>query len=196
MSSTTFTPEESVLLIAKTIRETKSRFVQSGHIYILWGTLMFAVSLCQYFLVRRELYNYAGYPCLLYPLAGVYTWIYNRKKYRNKPKTMLGNILMTLGLLLGFNLMILGFLFFRQLGDTLVPVFLIFLAVFNVITGVAIKHSPMIIGGILINIIGLGLFYIDWQYHSLFMAIAVLIAFVIPGILLNRNQGKNDVQGS
>jgi len=189
MNTKDLTPEDSVLLIAKTIQETKSRFVQSGHIYILWGVLMFAVTLCQYILIRSGLSNFTGWPCLLYPLGGIYTWIYYRKKYRNLPRTIIGNILGALGGVLGLNLMILGFFFWDQLGDTMAPVFLILLAIFNVITGVAIKHYPLIIGGILMNMIGIGLFFVNWESHSLFMSIAAVIAFVIPGILLNRAQG-------
>jgi hypothetical protein len=33
------TPEESLLLITKTIEETKQRFKENGHIIILWGTI-------------------------------------------------------------------------------------------------------------------------------------------------------------
>ena len=32
------TPEESLLLITKTIEETKKRFKENGHIIILWGS--------------------------------------------------------------------------------------------------------------------------------------------------------------
>ena len=35
MDKTTLTPEESLLLITKTIEETKQRFQENGHILIL-----------------------------------------------------------------------------------------------------------------------------------------------------------------
>jgi len=42
------TPEESLLLITKTIEETKQRFQENGHIIILWGCLTFMVFFSQY----------------------------------------------------------------------------------------------------------------------------------------------------
>ena len=41
MDKTTLAPEESLLLITKTIEETKKRFEKNGHIIVLWGCLIF-----------------------------------------------------------------------------------------------------------------------------------------------------------
>ena len=57
MDKTTLTPEESLLLITKTIEETKQRFKENGHIIILWGAITFTVFLSQYILVVVGLYK-------------------------------------------------------------------------------------------------------------------------------------------
>lgn len=195
MESNNFTPEESLLIISKTIRETKKRFEENGHLIIFWGILMFIVSLSQFIFLQLELYEVNWYPNFLYPLGAIYTAFYARKTYKKKniPKTITGNIIGALGWILGINLMILGFLFFDKLGQAIVPVFLILLSLFVFISGIASKFKPLIIGGILLNIIGLSTFYFEWQYHTLIMSIGAVLALIIPGFLLNKDYKKENV---
>jgi len=57
MEERNFTPEESLLLISKTIEETKQRFQENGHIIILWGSLIFTVVFSQYVTKINAGYN-------------------------------------------------------------------------------------------------------------------------------------------
>ena len=195
MDNKVLTPEESLLLIAKTIEDTKESFKEKGHILIAWGVLMFVVSISQYFLVQLELYSFIGYPCLLFPLFGGAIGIYFKKddKKKNLPKTMIGTILETMGWVVGVNVMILGFLFSQKLGEMLIPLFLIFMAIFIILVGKSIKFKPIFISGILLNLVGFITFSVDWKYHFLIMSIASVIAFIIPGILLSIDKRREDV---
>jgi hypothetical protein len=195
MEKAVLTPEESLLLITKTIEHTKKRFKESGHIYIFWGTLMFVVTIIQYYLIHSQSTIGAGFPALLYPLGGIYTFIYYRRESRNHnlPRTIIGNVLQTLGILLGLNFMILGFAFWSDLGNNLVPIFLIFLSFWTIITGISIRFSPLYVGGIIVNLIAFAAFFIDWQYHFLLLTAASVVAFIIPGILLNMKNKKDNV---
>lgn len=184
------TPEESLLLITKTIEDTKNKFKESGHIFIFWGILMFIVSLCQFIIIRLELNIGTGFPALLYPLGGIFIYIHYRKidKKNNLPKTIIGNILGVFGGVLGANFMILGFLFWQKLGESLFPIFLIFLTFWIIISGISIKFKPLIICGIVVNLIAFFAFYVDWQYQTLLMTMASVVGFIIPGILLNKDK--------
>ena len=195
MEKTMLTPEDSLLLITKTIEETKQRFKENGHLIIFWGVLMFIVTLSQYILIRLELYEIHWYPNFLYPLGAIYTFIYGWKAYKknNLPKTIIGNILWAMAWLLGVNFMILGFFFSHKLGEVIAPVFLIFLALFVFTSGISIKFKPLIIGGIILNLIAFTAFFIDFQYHPLIMSIGSVIALIIPGILLNKENKKENV---
>ena len=195
MDKTILTPEESLLIITKTIEETKERFKENGHVIIFWGSLMFIVTLSQYILIRLELYKIHWYPNFLYPLGAIYTFIYAWKEHKkdNLPRTIIGNILGALAWLLGANFMILGFFFSQKLGEAIAPIFLIFLAILVFSSGISIKFKPLIIGGILLNLIGFALFYLDFEYHPLIMSIASVIALIIPGILLNIDQRREHV---
>jgi hypothetical protein len=194
MEKTTFTPEESLLLISKTIEQAKNRFKESGHIFIYWGTLTFIVFGSQHILSLLKLYEYTIWPVYLFPLSifyMIYVWIKEKKK--NLPKTHIGNILGTLGWIFGMNLLVMGFFCSDKLGLAMAPVFIIFFALFIVVCGLSIRFKPLTIGGILTNLIGLGSFFIDRNYHGFSMMLMAMVGLIIPGILLNIARKKDHV---
>ena len=197
MDKTTLTPEESLLLITKTIAETKKRFEENGHIIVLWGCLTFMVFFSQYVFSFTGLYKKFDiiWTVILFPLGAIYTFIYVRRKVKknNLPNTIIGRIAGTMGWAMGMNLMILGFLFSRQLGDALAPIFLILLALSIIVIGESIKFKPLFIGGILMNLIGLGSFFVSRDYHGLSMMLGSLVGLIIPGILLNKAHREEHV---
>jgi len=197
MDEKTLTPEESLLLITKTIEETKKRFEENGHIIILWGTLTFIVFLSQYVLVFLGLYKIFDimWTCILFPLGGIYTFVYVRRKVEKKniPTTIIGRIIGTMGWVFGVNLLILGFIFGHQLDKAAAPIFLILFALFIIMTGISLKFKPLTIGGILLNLIGFGTFLINTDYYGLSMMIGSVVGLIVPGILLNRAKRKENV---
>lgn len=194
MEKTNLTPEQSLLLIAKTIEETKERFKENGHIFIFWGTLTVVVFGSQFLLSLMEYYNLAWYPVLLFPLGGIYMlYIWVKEKKQNKPKTIIGNTLGNLGWVFGLNLMIMGFFFSDQLGAALAPVFLILFALFIIACGLTIRFKPLVIGGLLMNVIALGSFLFPTDYHGFSMILGAIVGLIVPGILLNHASGKENV---
>ena len=197
MEKTSLTPEESLLLITKTIEETKQRFTENGHMIILWGVLTFTVFFSQYILVLLGLHKKFDiiWTVILFPLGAIYTFIYIRKNVnkKNLPKTFLTRVIGTMGWAMGMNLMILGFLFRQQLGDAMAPVFLILLALSMIVTGASIQFKPIFIGGILLNLIGFCSFFFDTDYHGFSMMLGAVVGLIIPGILLNKARRKDNV---
>lgn len=194
MEKTTLTPEQSLVLISKTIEETKERFKENGHILVFWGTLTVIVFGSQMLLSLLKLYQYTIYPVYLFPLGGIYMlYIWQKEKKKNMPKTIIGNILGNLGWVIGMNLLIMGFLFRNQLGEATGPVFLILLALMSIVCGLTIRFRPLTIGGLLVNFIGFGSFMIDMDYHGISMIIGATVGLIIPGLLLNKARRKENV---
>ena len=194
MENSTLTPEQSLLLISKTIEQAKNRFKESGHIFIYWGTLTVIVFGSQLILSLLELYKFTMWPVYLFPLSifyMIYFWIKEKKK--NIPKTHIGTILGILGWIFGMNLLIMGFLCSDKLGDAMAPVFIIFFALFIFVCGLSIRFKPLIIGGVLTNLIGLGSFFIDRDYHGFSLMLMAVVGLIIPGILLNIAKRKDNV---
>lgn len=197
MDNKNFTPEDSLLLITKTIEETKERFKENGHIIILWGVLMFTVFFSQYIFSLTGLYKKFDiiWTVILFPLGAIYQFFYVRKTInkKNLPKTLLLRVITTMGWAMGMNLLVLGFLFSHQLGDAMAPVFIILLALAMIVTGASIEFKPLFIGGLLLNVIGFCTFYLDRDFHGLSLMLGAVIGLIIPGILLNRARRKENV---
>jgi hypothetical protein len=194
MKSSSLTPEESLLLITKTIEETKDRFRENGHVLVFWGTLTVIVFGSQLILSLLEFYKYTMYPVYLFPLGAIYMLYFLIKiKRQNMPKTIIANILQNLGWVVGMNLMIMGFFFSGKLGEATGPVFLILLALFVIVCGLSVKFKPLTIGGVLLNLIGMGSFFLDRDYHGFSMMLGAVVGLIIPGILLNIARRKENV---
>jgi hypothetical protein len=191
------TPEESLLLISKTIEETKQRFKDNGHIIILWGVITFVVFASQYLFSVLGWYKKFDiiWTTALFPIGMIYTIVYIRKTItkKNLPKTLLSRVMQTMGWAMGVNLMIMGFFFREQLGDAMAPVFMILLALSMIVTGASIKFKPLFIGGILLNLIGLGSFLISRDYHGFSLMLGSVVGLIIPGLLLNKSKREENV---
>lgn len=102
MNEKNFTPEESLLIISKTIEETKKKIQENGHIIVLWGSLIFLVIFSQYVLELLGLHKKFDivWTCILFPLGAIYTFFYIRRKTKknNIPKTVLGTVIGAMGL--------------------------------------------------------------------------------------------------
>jgi hypothetical protein len=197
MDKNSLTPEESLLLISRTIEETKKRFEENGHIIVLWGSIIFAVFFLQEFFSLVGLYKKFDivWTCILFPLGAIYTFIYVRgkEKKNNLPRNLLARILGTMGWVLGLNLMMLGFFFRDNLGNAMAPIIIILWAMFIIMVGVSINFKPLIIGGILLNLIGFGTFIVGREYHGFSLMLGSVVGFIIPGILLNKAKRKENV---
>jgi hypothetical protein len=195
MEDSSLTPEQSLLLITRTIEEAKERFKEYGSIFIFWGTLTVIVFGSQLILSLMELYKYTILPVYLFPMGAIFTgiWAWKEHKKGNIPKTIIGDILHNFGWIIGINLMIMGFLFSDILGEAAGPVFIIFLAMMIIINGLSIKFKPLIIGGALVNLIGLGSFLVSSDYHGISMISGAVVGFIIPGMLLNLTRKKENV---
>ena len=196
MEKASFTPEESLLLISRTIEETKERFKENGHILILWGSLIFIVISSQYILSLVGLYKKfdIAWTNMLYTIGVIYTLIYTRRELKkNVPFTVLGITIGTMGWVIGLNLFILGFVFGNHLGNALPAVFLILFAFFLITTGVLIRFKPITIGGFALNLLGFATFLVHPNYYGLSLMLGAVVGFIIPGILLNIARRKDNV---
>jgi hypothetical protein len=195
MEKADLTPEQSLLLISKTIEETKERFKKHGGVFIFWGTLTVVVFGSQLILSLLELYKFTMIPVYLFPAGAVLTglWAWRESRKKNTPRTIISSLLQNIGWIIGLNLMFMGFLFSDVLGDALGPVFIILLALLILVSGLSIKFKPLIIGGVLANLIGLGSFFFERDYHGISLMVASVVGMIIPGIMLNMARRKDHV---
>jgi hypothetical protein len=195
MENKELTPSESLELITKVILEAKSRFHDTGFSFIFLGAVICLASLAQFVLIKMGYGSICYYPYFLMPIAAVITYFYYHNKLKNVPKTHnpISMVLRFLGLIIGINTMVIGFAFANKFGLSLFPVMLILVALWSMISGLAIKFKAIFITGFLINIIGFAVFFIPLLYHPLILSAVSLIGLVLPGIILNYTNRNSHV---
>ena len=194
MTHKEFTPSESLNLITNIILEAKSRFKDNGFAFIFIGLCCFISSLGQFILLKLEYYQVSYYPYFIMPVAGVITYFYYKKKRSAvKSRNIIGSLLSLFGIILGLNLMIAGFFFWKKFNIALLPFMLIMFSLWPLLTGVIIRNRLFIALGVIVNIIAYCSFFIGWEYHPLVLSVVSLIGIVLPGIVLNYTRKESYV---
>ncbi len=184
MDKDVLTPEKSMDLITRVISEARNKFEENGFIYLFWGALLGIVSLTQFILIKQELYEISWYPYLLMPLGAIYTFVYFFKKKGKRKQNQISRIISFSWIAISGNMMILGFLFYPYLKESLIPVILILLSAGIIMSGSSLNSKILLLSGIIINISAFIGFYIDLSYQPLLMSIVSFVAVFIPGVFL------------
>ncbi len=73
-----------------------------------------------------------------------------------------------------------------RLGEYVMPLFLILYGLPTFVTGAACKFRPMLIGGIICWLCSIAAVYTNYKVDLLLTAFAALLAWFVPGILMER----------
>ena len=71
---------------------------------------------------------------------------------------------------------------------------LILLAIGILISGVALRSTPLFVSSIFINIAALICFKVGWEYQPLVLGTVSIIAVAIPGFIMRSNYKKRQTQ--
>lgn len=194
MENENFTPEQSLQLINKMITEVKQELHDNGFFFLFWGWLVFISAIANYTLMKMESgYAYYVWPILM-PLGGIITGVYSitRKKKSNKRvKTVIDRAMMYTWIAFGIALFIVlysgSFLGF----DKVYPFVLLVYGIGTFITGGIIKMKLLVFGGVVCWILAVIAFYASFDIQLLLLAAALVIAYIIPGHVINSNYRKN-----
>ncbi len=184
---------ESLEMITNVIQEARYRFEESGFTYVVWGILVAIGGIGQYTLLRVGLYEINYYPYFLMPLGGLITYLHYRKKQDFHQNNPLIRAFGYMWILLSINMSLLGFLFFPQMGVSLIPVLLVMMGIGTIVSGVSVQSTLIWGAGLLINMAGLICFKLPFQEQPLLLGIIGLLAMFLPGILLMQKQRKANV---
>jgi len=188
MNESSFTGADSLALIQSMINKAKNQFSENGTLYLVWGWTVLVCSLGHFFLQVVMKVEKPYMIWMLTWLVVIYMVYYMRKRGRlRKVKTYTDDILgyvwnaFTIMLLLSF------FISFRFLPNGYRYVNILALLLYGMptfLSGTILKFRPLIIGGICCWILALFAGFVDYEFHTLFLAAAVVVAWIIPGYVL------------
>jgi FtsH-binding integral membrane protein len=197
MQEKQFSPEQSLQVIQSMIEKAKNQFSENGHLYLLWGWLVFVCSIAQFILLKIVQYEKHYYVWMACWVAVIYQFFYLRKQHRKqKLRTyadkMIGFIWLSFFILLMLVGITLGTAGEESYYKLISPIFLALYGVPTFLSGTILNFRPLIIGGIGCWILSALGHFIGYDYQLLLLAAAMIIAWIIPGyILRSKYQHQN-----
>ena len=185
--------EKSLEIIHRMINQAKTNITDSGHSWLLWGTLLFLTSLSTFIFINTGAKNIF----LGWNIFGVFTIIllgYDIFKPKRKSvQTYVDDILKLVDI--GFVICLFIIIFSINVAVSPNVGFGFLLMIFGfpmLIKGGAIKSRALMIGAA-VNWAGAIAIFInkEFKYDMLIMAAAVLIGYIIPGLILRSQYRKS-----
>jgi len=180
---------ESLAIIESMINKAKNQFSENGHLYLLWGWVIFIASILQFVLLSVVHYPNHYIVWFLPWFAVIYQVIYlakrkNRKRVTTYTDHIIGFVWMSFFVLL----VLFGFIFGHELRSeyyTLIcPASLALYGMPTFLSGIILRFRPLIIGGIGCWLLSIAVLFVRYDYQLLFLPVAMVIAWIIPGYLL------------
>jgi len=197
MQEEKFSPEQSLHVIQSMIEKAKNQFSENGHLYLLWGWLVFICSIAQFILLKIVHYEKHYYVWMACWLAVIYQFFYLRRQHRRqKIRTYADKMVGFIWLSFFILLMLIG-ITLGEAGETnyyklFGPVFLALYGAPTFLSGVMLRFRPLIIGGIGCWVLSVLAHFIEYDYQLLLLSAAMIIAWIIPGyILRSKYQHQN-----
>jgi hypothetical protein len=192
---TGFSHLEGLEIIQSMINRAKDRFSENGHLYLLWGWVVFLCSIAEFVLLHMVGYEHHYAVWALCWVAVVYQVIYlSKKKKRERVKTYTDDIVGFVWLAFVVSMFLMGFLFGRIMGEAyykiFAPGFLVLYGIPTFLSGIILRFRPLIIGGIACWVLSVVASFITSAYQLLFLSMAVLVAWIIPGYMLRAKYKK------
>ncbi|WP_290795280.1 hypothetical protein [Flavihumibacter sp. UBA7668] len=194
-NSSNMSSAESLALIESMINKAKNKFSENGHLYLLWGWVVFICSLVQYLGMRFTSYENVHFIWMLTWVAVVYMVFYLIKyKKQQKVVTYTDELLSAIWIAFSITMCITGIIIGKTQGaefyKLLNPIYLTIYGVPTYVSGVVLKFKPLKIGALLCWGMAILSTFIPVQDHLLLIALAMVVAWIIPGYLLKQRYEK------
>lgn len=185
MENTNFNP---INVIEEMIEKTKHKYSDNGYMFLLWGWLVFTSALAHFLIMKFSEYPYPFITwAILMPLGGVMSMIYAKKEDKKAyAKTYTDDVMKYTWIAFGITLAAILFNMGKLMQYTY-PMVMIAYGVPTFISGGVFKFKPLVYGGLASFALGLISFYLTFDVQLLMLAIAVLLAYIIPGHILKSN---------
>lgn len=193
MKTTIEHPEDSLDIIREMIAKSRQSFNHNSFYFLFWGVMMFVAGLTEYLLIRYDYeWYWVGWP-VFGVLGGVVSGVYSARQERISQGStftdqIIGYVWMTYGISL-VCIIVTSVLVSVNPG-TLV---LLLTGLPTALTGMILRHKPLVFGGIVFWIGGVFSIFLTDQYVPLVFCGAILLGYLFPGYTLMAEEKRADV---
>lgn len=188
------TETESMQLITSMINKAKNRFTETGMLYLFWGWLVLLCCLVQFialYFFQNEDANYLWYLTWIAPIYQIF--YLHRLKKRRTVKTYTEEIIGYVWLVFIICISLFVFtLIFLEAYLCINPAVLIMYGMPTFLSGVILKFKPLKVGAICSWILCIPAVMVPYEFQFLFISLAVILAWIIPGYFLKAKFKKEN----
>ena len=186
------TEKESLELITSMINKAKNSVTESGALYLFWGWLILLCCVVQF--AGLHFFNYANSYYVWYStwvlLIFQFFYILKQKK-STSVKSYTGEINGFVWLVFFICMVLVIFISIHfKYYEIIYPLILVMYGMPTFLSGIILKFRPLIVGGACCWVFSFLSSFVASEYQSLFIATAVIAAWIIPGYLLKKNYKK------
>lgn len=193
MTEKSISHEESLNIIQSMIDRAKNKISENGFHFILWGVLVIAASLTQYFLITQQgMGNQSNLVWIIMPVIGVpVALIYERRKSKLSSAETYNDKAYAL-VWLGFGITLFLAIFATVKGGiNPIPVILCIVGLATFVSGALYRFKMLFMGGVVFWLAALAAIFVTGPEQLLINAGATFVGYIIPGIALWNNYKKN-----
>jgi hypothetical protein len=192
-----FSPQQSLAVIQSMIETARNRFSENGHLYLLWGWVVFICSIAQFVLMNYVGYEYHYMVWMLTWAAFIYQFIYlARQKKKEKVKTYADRLISYVWISFVVMMFLFAFMFGRELGEDyykmMSPGFLALYGMPTFLSGIVLRFRPLVIGGLCCWGLSIAGAYVPYEFQLLLLSAAMIAAWIVPGYLLRIKYKKEN----
>lgn len=187
-----FSPKDSLQLIDSMINQAKNRVTENGFLYLLWGWVIFICAIFHFAALKLSLFKKPELVWMITWGIVIFQIIYLAKLKKNeKVKTYSDGIIDAIWICFGICMFVLVIVLGRfNLWIYINSLVLLLYGIPTFLSGFVMRFTPLKLGGICCWLLAITSTFIAPVYYLLMIALAVMIAWIIPGYLL-RKKFKN-----
>jgi hypothetical protein len=195
MESSNVHPQESLQLIHQMIRDKRKQMGKSAIHYIIWGSSVSLAAIMHFILLKKSI-NHAElvWPIMM-PLTGFIAIYFGYKQHKKQAfQSWIDKA--SDALWLGFTISMLIVIFAGSITGNWSLAYTFLLCLYGLglyVSGSLISFKAFKIGGIINWLLAVVSLKLDFPELLLVIAIAMVTGYLIPGILLYREERKNEV---
>lgn len=176
--------EESLKIMQEMISHARGKMQKASFYFITWGWVMTFANLGMYGLLKFTDYPFPYLVWLIIIPAWIVTMVHGSREEKAVGKrTHLDHI--TMWLWIAFGIAVLPFvIFLAKINYHINPVVLVMAAIPTFLSGIMLKFTPLVWGGISFYVLGAICFLVSPVDQYLVGGLAIFCGYLIPGYLL------------
>lgn len=194
-NNTNFNESDALKLIEQTISSTKQRLSDDGFSLIMWGWIIITGCVVNYFALEYQQYFLFLYWPIFCTAGGIISGVVGAKRQGGQQASSLSTeVLKYIWMGSGIAAIILWFAAYNFGWQYINSAMLVAFGLPVFISGGLMKFRPAIIGGLLLFVFGVGVFFIaEASYSNLIAAAGWALGYLVPGYLLRKEHQRTDV---